>query len=179
MIQQCLKVFEYAHEEFRKPGSRDDLLFEINHYPWIAEQPMLLADELIALKHIQKESSSLRQILRKIPYNTQGNLLEQRFEQATQLIKISQWIEKIIPFQVTLPLQQWFEYILKESGMYAFCFSRADKDRILTRLRTFFDWVKEETRKKPDLTPGGILQILKIMEEYRLQIPQEEIYALS
>ena len=46
---------------------------------------------------------------------------------------------------------------------------------MLQALQTFFDFLKEETRKNPTLSIEGFLQNIKLMQENNLTLEAEEI----
>ena len=49
-------------------------------------------------------------------------------------------------------IQQWFEYLINESGILSYIMKHDDKAWLMSKLTCLFDYIKESTHRKPDLS---------------------------
>ena len=172
LISQLLLMVRYlasAHE-YEVPFNGDEMLFEILHAEWFR----IPAIEIATLTaEAYKEKISLRKLLNDKSARAPRELFSSGPH--PQLATAAKAIESMISAVSTKTLQSLFESIFLETGILEFAMQHPDKRRILDQLTGFFDFIKEENRRQPDLDLEKLVLHLDLMEENEIDLPLIEI----
>ncbi len=171
LIKNIIELLYYIKDERLKPYSGDFRLFNILHFDFWEIAPLDIAKMAFFIKNAKtrwrdtvngiNDHPELSKIISK-----SGTLHIQKVAS-----DIEYWIGKT--FNYTLP--QLLEKVIGKGGILSYIMLDSKKLFLLQALQTFFDYLKEETRKKPNLTLEGFLQTIQLMQVNNLTLQAEEI----
>jgi len=173
LIQQIIKILDYLACEWDQPNEGANLLFEILHFKWWHISPITIAvltTEANQLKYSNPEKS-FRQVLVEKTQDAQINLFEQGGIVA--LAKAMRVMEDLMSQIPNVTLLNLVEQILQKTGIIQEVLTGHDKSDELTLVSHFFDFIKEETHRHPNLHLSSLVAMLKLMrrEDIRLPLP--------
>src|SRR5450432_1097989 len=168
MIRQILLLVRYlasAHEH-EVPFNGDEMLFEILHAGWF-QIPAIEIATLTAEAY--KEKISLRRLLNDKATRAPRDLFSPGPH--PQLAAAAKTLETLISTVSNNTLQTLLENIFLETGLLQFAMQHPDKRKILEHLTGFFDFIKEENRRQPDLNMDRLVLHLDLMEDNDIDLP--------
>jgi DNA helicase-2/ATP-dependent DNA helicase PcrA len=173
LIQQIIKILDYLACEWDQPNEGANLLFEILHFKWWHISPITIAvltTEANQLKYGNPEKS-FRQVLVEKTQDAQINLFEQGGIVA--VAKAMRVMEDLMSQIPNVTLLNLVEQILQKTGIIQEVLTGHDKSDELTLVSHFFDFIKEETHRHPNLHLSSLVAMLKLMrrEDIRLPLP--------
>lgn len=174
LIQQLVNLLTFLSEELDRPYSGDEKLFEILHYNWWKIPPIEVAK--ITVENFQKNTDYSRKTKSSIRL-----LMSEKVQQGAQdlftpslhpsLAHASQVIEQLLTSAVSDTLQQLVENAYRLTGMLHHILNEPDKHWNLQVLTNFFQFIKEETRRKPSMNLAELVEVLSLMKKEGLRIP--------
>jgi DNA helicase II / ATP-dependent DNA helicase PcrA len=172
VIGQLLLLIRYlasAHEH-EVPFNGDEMLFEILHAEWF-HIPAIEIATLTAEAY--KEKISLRKLLNDKALKPARNLFSAELNPGlSAAVKV---LESLISAVSNKTLQSLFESIYSETGLLSFAMGHPDKRQLLETLTSFFDFIKEETRRQPALSLQDLVTHLDLMEKEGIALPRIEV----
>jgi DNA helicase-2/ATP-dependent DNA helicase PcrA len=172
VIRQLLLLIRYlasAHEH-EVPFNGDEMLFEILHAEWFHIPAIEIAT---ITAEAYRDKSSLRKLLNDKAGKPQRNLFSHELEPA--LLSAVKILETLISEVSNKTLQSLFESIYRETGLLTFSMEHPDKRKMLETLTSFFDFIKEETRRQPLLSLQDLVTHLDLMEKEGIVLPMIEV----
>lgn len=172
--RKILNLLRYVASELETPNSGDDLLFEIMHYDFYKIHPVDAAK--ISIKVAEKgfqEKTSIRQFLHDWQKTRNLSLFTEAPDD--ELIRLSRTLEKWIKEAHNVTLQQLFANMVNEGGILSHIMQSPEKIWLMKVLQSLFDFIKEETRRNPDLNIISLMQIVKLMENNNIPIEQVQV----
>jgi len=173
LIQQILKILDYLACEWDQPNEGANLLFEILHFKWWQISPITIATltvEANQLKYNHKENS-FRKVLIDKTQEVQTDLFSKGgLEQVAKAVKV---LEDLIGQIPNVTLVNLIEQILQKTGIIQAVLNSDEKAAELDMVTSFFDFIKEETHRKPSLDLKTLVDIFRLMkrEDIRLPLP--------
>ncbi|HEY0273872.1 MAG TPA: ATP-dependent DNA helicase [Chitinophaga sp.] len=168
--KKILTLLQYVAAELDTPYSGDDLLFEIMHYDFYNIAPVEAAKATIrATEKSYQEKTSLRQYLKEWAATRNLTLFSDTPDEA--IVQLSRTTEKWIKQAHNVTLQQLFADIINEGGILAYIMQSPEKIWLMKVLQALFDFLKEETRRNPDLTIVTFMEMVSLMKNNGLPIP--------
>jgi DNA helicase-2/ATP-dependent DNA helicase PcrA len=171
LITNILELLKYIAEEKNKPYQGEHRLFKILHFDFWEIAPADLAK--IAF-YIKKERKNWRDCLNGLAKNTELKALISE-STSIRVAKLAEDIEYWIGKAFNFPLQQFFEKIIAKGGILSYVLQAPNKVFLLQVLQTFFDHLKNETRKNPSLTLERYLKLINLMIDNGIFLEAEEI----
>ena len=175
-VIRLITILEYLNNEFSKPHSGEDKLFEILHY----ENFGLSALDIAAINMLTRRK--MDEVNDIDPYYKWRNVMNQEGLLAkagvTAIIKIKQVsviIEQWINDISNVTIQTLIEKILTEGNILHTLLKSPDKSWKLQLVNTFFDFVKNEAAKTRTFTLKDVLKLVDIMRENGLELPINRI----
>lgn len=174
-IRQLLLVLNYLRAEHDLSYSGDEMLFEILHFEWWGIPPIDIAKASMQVSELRYKgtSTSLRQYLS-----------EKIKEQPTDLfwIPVSKEIreavttlEHLIAAVSNCTLQGLVEKVIREGQFLTHTLNSPEKGWLLQLLTGFFDHVKEETRRHPQIGLEGFMSRMDLMRREGLVLPLVQV----
>jgi DNA helicase II / ATP-dependent DNA helicase PcrA len=175
IIGQILLIIRYLAAEHEIPFSGDEMLFEILHAEWFRIPAIEIAT--LTAEVAQKQYSSEKTSLRKLLNDKANRLAKDLFSQPLDppLAAAIRILESLISKVSNSTIQSLFESIFQESGLLQFAMRHVEKQRILQTLTSFFDFIKEETRRQPTLSLQQLVTHLDLMEDNNIDLPLVEV----
>ncbi len=172
-IRQILNLIRYTVAELDTPFSGEPLLFEILHYPFFKIEAFKIAticNEAAAGKSKTREETSLRGYLKKTAAVSAKTLFSAS-EETDELIRVNNLIENLQKEVFNKSTQHWFEYMVNESGILSYILQQDDKTWHMSKLTCLFDYIKESTHRKPDLSLSQLMAQIDLLAENSLSLP--------
>ena len=170
--QKLVNILRYISIENEFPFNGDELLFRIMHYDFYDIDPIDTAKISIEVsehnRSSHKDKTSIRAKIRDIALKTGQTLFDTESRQ--QIKRLSDDLEFWIRESNNLTLQNLFEKIMVRGGILAYILKSADKTWLMQIISSLFDFLKEETRKRPDLSLREFIDMITLLEENDLAL---------
>jgi len=171
-IKKIVNIIRYTVAETDMPGSGDTLLFEILHYDFFRLTPFKIAticNEIADNRKNKTGIGSLRSYLQQLRSSNSETLFA-KDEQTSELIRIFNLLEDLQKQMFNKPVQQWFEQLVNEAGILAYIMQQPDKLLLMSKLSSLYDYIKDETHRRPELSIKQLLVQLDLMRENDLSL---------
>ena len=177
--QKLVNILRYIALENEYPYSGDELLFKIMHYDFYQILPTDAAKISIEVSNHNKSHKDKISIRSKIFEQARKTGLTLFDTQSSlQIKRLSDDVEFWIKESNNTTIQNLFEKIMVRGGILAYVLKSPEKTRYMQMLSSLFNFLKEETRKKPDLQLGEFVNLLNLLEENDLSLElHQTIYA--
>ncbi|RAJ85627.1 DNA helicase-2/ATP-dependent DNA helicase PcrA [Chitinophaga dinghuensis] len=169
--RNVLNLLRYIAAELDTPYSGDGLLFEIMHYDFYDISPIEAAKVSIRVAekgYDEREKASIRAFLQEWQQTRNLTLFSEAPDD--ELMKLGQLLEKWIKDAYNLTLQQLFGTIIGEGGILTYIMASNEKGWLMKVLQALFDFIKDETRRNPDLTLVELMETIDLMEANNIPI---------
>lgn len=178
LIQNLRLLLEYLSLESRQPFSGEHLLFKILNIRFleIAQQDILKLATYLAKKNpsnteggieiIENENIFTKQTWRE----TIAQLPKIKFLDKNKITALSTHLESWIAAVGNDPLPVLIEHLLNQSGLLTWILKEENKTEYTQIIYTFFDFVRNETAKRPRLTLADFLKTLDLMDANSIRL---------
>jgi DNA helicase II / ATP-dependent DNA helicase PcrA len=166
-------LLNYFAQELDVPFSGDPCLFEILHYPFFNVPPLSIAKlctEINSMRGSTTAEKTLRHKLSTIAQQNKATLFAAD-ENQEKLVAIHTSFELLLAKANELPLQQWFELLIYETGIVAYILANANKHELMAKLTAIFDVVKQTTAKQPLTKLKDFCAHLSVMQQEAITLP--------
>jgi DNA helicase II / ATP-dependent DNA helicase PcrA len=176
LAQQLVVVLRYLASEHDTPYGGDELLFELLHFSWFHIPPIEIAK--LSVEVAEKRSgtdgkTSLRRWLFEKAHTPPKDLFSPTIHEG--LKKASAVVEQLIEDVSNCTLQHLFENIIRQAGVLSFIMQSPGKIWLLQVLTGLFDFIKEETGRKPMMKLQELVTMLELMEKEDLKLPLVQV----
>lgn len=171
LAKKIIQILEYLAAEHDTPYGGDEMLFEILHFDFFNIPPLEIAklSVEVAEKQFSDNKTSIRKLLQEKAVQQPRDLFDKGIHPA--LKAVAPIIEQLIADAVNVTVQSLLENIIRKTGLLSKIMQSDEKIWLLQTLTAFFDFVKEETRRNPDLTVGGLVQNIELMKDNSVPVP--------
>lgn len=161
-IKKIIKILEYIDTESKNPMSGESILFEILHYDFFG------LSSLDNAKLFSDSTISFRQVIK--------GKMEKYFspEVAEKYNRVSNVLEGLIGKSFNITLQELFQEVIANEVL-GYVRRSPEKLWLMELLKCAFDYIKEETRRNPELSLAGFLELIEKMKKNNLTIPLVKI----
>lgn len=169
--RKMINILRYLALETEFSYSGDELLFEIMHYDFYTISPIDVARVSVEVNNYNKshkDKTSLRSKIYDIARKTGLTLFDT--ESHKQIKQLSDDLEFWIKEVNNLTLQNLFEKIMVRGGILAYILKSPDKTWLMQVISSLFNFLKEESRKKPDIKLKEFVELLDLLEENDLPL---------
>jgi DNA helicase-2/ATP-dependent DNA helicase PcrA len=175
LAQKILLLFRYLSAEHDTPYGGDEMLFELLHFDWFHIPPVEIARLSIEVagKQFSEHRTSIRQLLFEKSKEAPRDLFAKGMQ--PQLKQAGIIIEKLVAAVPNVTLQGLFEFMIREAGILATIMQSEEKIVQMQLLTALFDFVKEETRRKPTLHVHELINIIDLMEKENIALPMVQV----
>ncbi|MEO5681827.1 MAG: ATP-dependent DNA helicase [Chitinophagaceae bacterium] len=177
-IQNILYILTWISREKFISYSADDVLFLLLHSDFFTLSPLEIA-KLSMTVHAKNRVSredifSLRRLMAEsaVP---KPDLFNQPNGQSAR--EVSDTLEYLLKASANCTLQQLLELVIQKAGVLAFIRQSPEMPWLMQVLNTFFNYLKEETRRNPELSLEEWLANMETMKKNGLAIPLYKITA--
>jgi len=175
LAQKVILLVRYLAAEHDTPYGGDEMLFEILHFDWFRIPPIEIAKLTmeVAGKQFSEDKTSIRKLLYEKSNTPPRDLFSQGIH--PQLKKASIIIEKLTADVANITLQVLIERIVREANVLQTIMQSEDKIWLLQVLTGLFDFVKEETHRKPTMHLQELVSIIELVEKECLSMPSVQL----
>lgn len=175
LAQKILLLFRYLSAEHDTAYGGDEMLFELLHFNWFHIPPVEIARLSIEVagRQFSDNKTSIRQLLLEKSNEPPKDLFSKGM--LPQLKQAGVIIEKLIAAVPNMTLQGLFEFMIREAGILAGIMQSEEKIFQMQLLTALFDFVKEETRRKPTLSIHAFIDIIDLMEKEGISLPMVQV----
>lgn len=169
--RKMINILRYLALECEFPYSGEKLLFEIMHYDFYDIDPINVARisaEVNNHNKNYKDKISIRSKIVDIARKTGQTLFDT--DSSKQIQRLSNDLEFWIKEANNLTLQNLFEKIMVRGGILAYILKSPDKTWLMQVLSSLFNFLKEESRKQPDIKLGEFVELIDLLEENDLSL---------
>ncbi|MFN8417456.1 MAG: ATP-dependent DNA helicase [Cytophagaceae bacterium] len=164
LIQQLIEILSYLQKESQYPDSGEMHLFKLMHYPYFHIDTRDIAHIVrYSIDHDYKKWRLILAddaILNSLPLRTKSKI--QQFEK-----NIMNWLTTLESSTIQVVLEK----ILTYGNVFSWIMKSEDKTWYMQVVSTFFDYLKDEMAKKPDMTLQDFLEVLEQLQENKISIP--------
>jgi len=169
--KKLITILRYIAQEIQHPFSGDEFLFQIMHFDFYGIEPIDAAKISVEVseynKH-HKDKTSLRAAIKEKARKTGQTLFDT--DSALAIKRLSEDLEFWIKEAHNLTLQNLFEKIMVRGGILAYILKSSDKTWKMQTLSSLFNFLKDESRKKPDMSLADFVELIDLMEKNQLSL---------
>ena len=170
-VQNIISILTWIDKENYMPYSADDSLFQMLHFNFFNIKPLEVAKLSIAVNEKNKSSKdaifSLRRIIAEMP-----NIKADLFNQANSTIKsTSDALEDLLKLSNNTTLQHLVESVIQRAGILNYIMQNTEKPWLIQVLTAFFNYVKEECKRKPEIDLHEFLNNITLMRGNNITMP--------
>lgn len=178
--EKIINILRYLTMELDSPYSGDELLFEILHYDFFNIPPIEIAKASIA---VSKENfvtsannvpkTSLRRYIHEIRMPAQAGLFD-----ATPNVEMKYLLNNIdllLTDALSVTLQQLFQQVIGKMGILRYIMQQADKGTYMQVLTNFFDFLKDESRKNPEIKLADLIATIDLMKKNNIRLDLNQV----
>jgi DNA helicase-2/ATP-dependent DNA helicase PcrA len=171
LAQQVLLLLRYLGAEHDIPYGGDEMLFEILHFNFFSIPPIEIArlTAEVADRQFGEDRTSIRRLLAEKAAQPARDLFDTGLPEP--LRKASRVLERLISDVSNVTLQTLFENCIRETGILSFVMHSPERIWLLQVLTSLFEFVKEESRRDPDLGLERLVQVIDLMKENGIALP--------
>jgi DNA helicase-2/ATP-dependent DNA helicase PcrA len=171
LAQKIILQLKYLAAEHDVPYGGDEMLFELLHAAWFQIPAIEIAK--LSVEASTTRFSEAPVSFRKLLYDKSNAPAKDLFTPAVHgsLKRASNILEELIHDVPNITLQQLFEFSIRKTGVLSYIMRLPDKHFQLQVLTGLFDFIKEETRRKPALNLKQLIRLIELMESEDLVLP--------
>ena len=151
------------------------MLFEILHFDFFSIPPIEIAK--LSVEVADRQFSDQRTSLRRLLYEKANRPARDLFDTGLPegMKKASKVLEKLIGDVPNTTLQALFENCIRETGILGIVLQSPDKIWQMQVLTALFEFIKEESRRNPDLDLEKLIQMIDLMKDNGLTLPLMQV----
>jgi DNA helicase-2/ATP-dependent DNA helicase PcrA len=175
LAQKVLLLLRYLGAEHDAPYGGDEMLFEILHFDCWGIAPIEVArlSVEVADRQFSDQKTSLRRLLYEKANRPARDLFDAGLPEGMR--KAARVLEKLIGDVTNVTLQSLFENCIRETGILGQVLASPDKIWQMQVLTGLFEFIREETRRNPDLDLERLIQTIDLMKDNGLALPLVQI----
>ncbi|WP_461450450.1 ATP-dependent helicase [Mucilaginibacter sp.] len=173
--EKIITILRYLAMEMDSPYSGDELLFEIMHYDFfniapieIAKASIAVAKENYAIYTNNQPKTSLRRYINDMRTPAQPGLFDS--VQNVEMKYLINNIELLLKDSVSITLQQFFQQVIGKMGILRYIMHQQDKGTYMQMLTSFFDFLKDESRKNPEIKLSDLILTIELMKKNNIRL---------
>jgi len=178
--EKIINILRYLAMELDSPYSGDELLFEIMHYDFFGIPPIEIAKASIAVTkdnfktaNNNEPKTSLRRYISELKSPVQPGLFDN--VQNQEMKYLITYIDDLLKASVSVTLQQLFQQITSKMGILRYIMQQPDKGWYMQVLTNFFDFLKDESRKNPDIKIADLINTIDLMKKNNIRLELNQV----
>jgi DNA helicase-2/ATP-dependent DNA helicase PcrA len=173
--EKIINILQYLAMELDSPYSGDELLFEIMHYDFFNIPPIEIAKASVAVFKenfgtlaYNQPKTSIRRYVNELKPPAQIDLFKPNQQEAMRYLIRN--IDDLLTIAVSETLQKLFEKVIAKMGILKYIMQQEDKGSYMQMLTSFFDFLKDESRKKPDISLADFIATIEMMKKHAIRL---------
>ena len=179
-IQNLLLILNWINKERQKiySSSADDILFLFLHSDFFKISSLEIAILTMKVNSKNKGNSDDKYTLRRL-MSESGAPKSDLFSQPDghSIKEVSNVLEELIKASANSTLQQLLELVIQKTGVLSYVMQSPEKPWLMQVLNAFFNQLKEENKRNPELTLSEWLAAIDMMKKNRLPVSLYKITA--
>lgn len=178
--EKIINILRYLAMELDSPYSGDELLFEILHYDFfdippieIAKASIAVSKENFATTSNNQPKTSLRRYIHEIKVPAQTDLFSKPV--GTNMKFLINDIDELLTGAVSVTLQQLFQSVISKMGILKYIMQQQDKGTYMQVLTSFFDFLKDESRKNPEIKLSDLINTIDLMRKNGIRMELNKV----
>lgn len=172
IVKQVLKLLEYLQKEWELLDSGEEHLYEILHFTRFKKLRSFEIAKLAADHKDQYEKGFRESIREAISSGKPPYMHEESVHELRQFLDdIDYWIKKM----ATANLQTLVEQVMAKGGFISQALASSDNIFEVQCLKTLFNFIKEETAKRPHSTLKDLLRTLDLLRVNNLKLSLNKV----
>jgi DNA helicase-2/ATP-dependent DNA helicase PcrA len=178
--EKIINILKYLAMELDSPYSGDELLFEIMHYDFfnikpieIAKASIAVAKENYATANNNQPKTSIRRYVNDMRTPAQASLFDGNPN--VEMKYLVNNIDYLLTEALSVTLQQLFQQVIAKMGILRYIMQQPDKGTFMQILTNFFDFLKDESRKKPDIKLDDLLATIELMKKNNIRLDLNQV----
>jgi DNA helicase-2/ATP-dependent DNA helicase PcrA len=178
--EKIINILRYLTMEMDSPYSGDELLFEILHYDFfnippieIAKASVAVAKENFATYGNNQPKTSLRNYISQMRAPAQPGLFDNQPHLGMKYLMSD--IDYLLTYSASNTLQQLFEQVIAKMGILKYIMEQPDKGWYMQVLTNFFDFLKDESHKNPEIKLSDFVATIKLMMDNKIRLSLNQV----
>lgn len=178
--EKIINILSYLMMELESPYSGDELLFEILHYDFFNIEPIEIAKASIAVSQEnfapnsrEKHRTSIRRYISELRPPAQPDLFVP--DKYMEMRYLMNNIDDLLKSAVNSTLQAFFQDVIAKMGILKYIMQQEDKGGYMQMLTSFFDFLKDESRKNPDIKLSDLIAIIDLMKKNGIRLDLNKV----
>ncbi|MDQ3140965.1 MAG: ATP-dependent helicase [Bacteroidota bacterium] len=176
LVKHLLKILEYFEQETHQPFSGDVLLYQILHFPYfnISSLDIGIIAWNINEKRKYNYTNSIEDSLDvKLQYVIGNEILltKMGIKDPLDCLMLFTQLDKLKKDYYSCTIQNFLDKIINTLPILKYILSNENKIYLLQVLNSFFEYIKNESTKKTDLSVSDIFHNLHQMNLFSVKIP--------
>ncbi|MBL4675638.1 MAG: ATP-dependent helicase [Mucilaginibacter sp.] len=178
--EKIINILRYLAMELDSPYSGDELLFEILHYDFFDIPPIEIAKASIAVSkenfstaRNDQPKTSLRRYIYEIKVPAQTDMFSKPV--GTNMKFLINDIDELLTGAVSVTLQQLFQSVIAKMGILKYIMQQQDKGTYMQVLTSFFDFLKDESRKNPEIKLAELIKTIDTMRDHNIRMELNKV----
>jgi DNA helicase-2/ATP-dependent DNA helicase PcrA len=178
--EKIINIMSYLMMELDSPYSGDELLFEILHYDFfniapieIAKASIAVSQENFAANSRDKVKTSIRRYISELRPPAQPDLFAP--DKYMEMRYLMNNIDDLLKSAVNSTLQAFFQDVIAKMGILKYIMQQEDKGGYMQMLTSFFDFLKDESRKNPDIKLSDLIATIDLMKKNGIRLDLNKV----
>lgn len=178
--EKIINIMRYLMQELDSPYSGDELLFEILHYDFfniapieIAKASIAVSQENFAANSRDKHRTSIRRYISELRSPAQPDLFAP--DKYMEMRYLMNNIDDLLKSAVNSTLQAFFQNVIAKMGILKYIMQQPDKGGYMQMLTSFFDFLKDESRKNPDIKLSDLIATIELMKKNGIRLDLNKV----
>jgi DNA helicase-2/ATP-dependent DNA helicase PcrA len=178
--EKIITILRYLAMEMDSPYSGDELLFEIMHYDFFSIPPIeaakasiAVAKENYATASNNQPKTSLRRYISEMRTPAQPGLFDN--VQNVEMKYLINNIDYLLVESVSVTLQQFFQQVISKMGILRYIMQQQDKGTHMQMLTNLFDFLKDESRKNPEISLADLILTIDLMKKNNIRLSLNQV----
>ncbi|RKR81588.1 DNA helicase-2/ATP-dependent DNA helicase PcrA [Mucilaginibacter gracilis] len=179
--EKIINILRYLAMELDSPYSGDELLFEIMHYDFFNIAPIEIAKVSVAVSEhninsyrSNAEITSIRRYISEMKLVKQVSLFDAAPQNQEMKYLVSN-IDYLLKAAVSLTLQQFFQQVIAKTGILKYVMQQPNKGWYMQILTSIFNVLKDESRKKPDISVAEFIAVIDLMKRNKISLELNQV----
>jgi len=173
--EKIVNILRYLAMELDSPYSGDELLFTILHYDLFnippieaAKASIAVAKQNFSVTNSTEPQTSLRRYISELRTPAQADLFSS--QPNLEMKYLINDIDYLLKSAVSVTLQQFFQDVIAKMGILKYIMQQPDKGTHMQILTSFFDFLKDESRKNPEIKLADLIATIDLMKKNNIRI---------
>lgn len=172
-IKRIITLLNYLSGEYIKPFSQDDKLFEILHYDFFGLDAVDVGKVSYHIGRSRDQSDE--PYLWRMVLVDENLLGKWKVNNPIEFKKVNAILEDLIKSIPNMTVQAFFEKVITVTSLLQHLLISEDTSLRLQLVNTLFDFIKEESASRGELTLQDLLRYIDILQKENIALPMNHI----